>query len=240
MLGVVTLRILAALAFLLAEAMSVAAGPKSEPAQPLPVALAGALDASPTACPPGLEAYGRAETAQCFTVTLKVRQLEKGVNRFLRERFRNGNFIPSPWSSQDAYRVRRILGSDLYDVLFDPATQRLVLLREKPCFPVSRLEGVTIADGDAGTDARERTSRAHPEYPERARQARTNGSALFQAIVGTTGLVEDVCLVASNPAGFDFEQAGADALRKWTYVPARPGEPRQILMTVLIVWELHY
>jgi len=61
-------------------------------------------------------------------------------------------------------------------------------------------------------------SQAQPEYPEAARRARLQGAVLLQAVIGASGLVEDVRVVSS--ASPLFEEAAIRAVRQWRYAPA--------------------
>ena len=83
----------------------------------------------------------------------------------------------------------------------------------------------------------ERTTFVRPEYPELARKARAQGKVLLEIVVGTTGEVEEVRILRSDPL---FDQAAVEAVRKWRYQPAlQGGRPVRVYLTVKVDFELH-
>jgi protein TonB len=79
---------------------------------------------------------------------------------------------------------------------------------------------------------------AQPEYPEAARRARLQGAVLLQAVIGTSGLVEDVRIVSS--ASPLFEEAAIRALQQWRYAPATLARRAvRVYLTVTMNFTLH-
>ena len=77
-----------------------------------------------------------------------------------------------------------------------------------------------------------------PEYPEAARRLREQGIVLLQAIIGTSGEVENVRVVSSSSSR--FEEAALRALEQWRYSPATlAGRAVRVYLTVTIRFTLH-
>jgi TonB family protein len=78
----------------------------------------------------------------------------------------------------------------------------------------------------------------HPEYPEAARQARTSGVVVLDAVVATDGQVVDVRVIDS-PAP-SLAAAAMAAVRQWRFEPARRpnGEPVKVLYAITIKFAL--
>jgi protein TonB len=81
-------------------------------------------------------------------------------------------------------------------------------------------------------------SQAQPEYPESARRARLQGMVLLQAVIGTSGLVEDVRVVSSSSSL--FEEVAIRAVRQWRYAPATLARRAvRVYLTVTMNFTLH-
>ena len=76
-----------------------------------------------------------------------------------------------------------------------------------------------------------------PEYPELARNSRLQGRVILQAVISTTGKVEEVTILrSSNPL---FDEAAIDAVRQWEYEPARQGgRPVAVYFTIDVLFSL--
>lgn len=61
-------------------------------------------------------------------------------------------------------------------------------------------------------------TRVEPVYPPLARQARMAGAVVIEGVVGVQGHIEDARVVSGNPV---LGAAALDAVRQWTYEPAR-------------------
>ncbi len=61
-----------------------------------------------------------------------------------------------------------------------------------------------------------------PSYPPTAREQRLAGVVLLSVLVGASGRVVDVSVATSSGAPI-LDEVAVDAVRKWTFVPARRG-----------------
>ena len=235
------MRLAAALVLAVTSAAGSALAETAKPALPFPQALAEHLGAASTDCPPGLEAYGRSASALCFTVALEEKPLKKAINQFLEEFSPEDSALLLPWRKERDYRLRRVYSEKLYNILFAPEGRKLVVLRAPSCFASYHLEGVFEIEPDTpGFTPPTITNHVSPDYPDKARKVRKDGAALYQMIIGPTGQIDDVCLVEVSSQGYRFEKAGADAVRRWTYEPAkRDGLPVAVLATVFVKWRVH-
>jgi TonB family protein len=76
-----------------------------------------------------------------------------------------------------------------------------------------------------------------PEYTEPARQARYQGTAVYQLIVDTDGRPRDIQI--KKPLGFGLDDNGAGVIRQWKFVPAmREGKPVCVAVNVEVSWAL--
>lgn len=80
-------------------------------------------------------------------------------------------------------------------------------------------------------------TRVDPAYPEAARRAGIEGTVELEVAIDASGKVTDVEVVRGLPLG--LSDAAADAVRRWTYRPARgPGGPVASRKTVRIRFAL--
>jgi TonB family protein len=67
-------------------------------------------------------------------------------------------------------------------------------------------------------------TRVDPQYPEQARRLKLSGDVTLRVVVEASGAIGRVDVVTSAP--FGMTEAAVDAVRKWTYRPARvSGQP---------------
>ncbi len=86
--------------------------------------------------------------------------------------------------------------------------------------------------------APELVRRIEPAYPEIARRARQEGVVVVEAIISSSGTIEDVRVVKS--AGVLLDSAAEEAVRKWRYRPATlNGRAVRVLLTVTVAFRLH-
>ncbi len=78
-----------------------------------------------------------------------------------------------------------------------------------------------------------------PSYPEAARQRKVEGFVIVRYDVTVDGVVQNVRVVAAEPAGI-FDEAALATLRTWRYkAPILDGEPRPVRnMESRVVFEL--
>ncbi len=76
-----------------------------------------------------------------------------------------------------------------------------------------------------------------PHYPEAARRARLEGVVILEAVIGSEGAVHDVrVLQAAHPL---LDRAAMEAVRAWTYKPARIGtRPVAVYLAVRVKFAL--
>lgn len=73
---------------------------------------------------------------------------------------------------------------------------------------------------------------AQPEYPDLAQQAHVQGVVIIQAIIGTTGRVEEATVLRSIRL---LDAAALAAVRQWRYTPpSLNGQPISVMMTVTV------
>lgn len=90
----------------------------------------------------------------------------------------------------------------------------------------------------AGTGIREPKKIVHvaPVYPAIARSAAVEGAVVLEAIISTSGTVENVRIIKSVPL---LDQAAVDAVRAWRYTPTRlNGVPVPVLITITVRFTL--
>ncbi len=78
-----------------------------------------------------------------------------------------------------------------------------------------------------------------PVYPEAAKSEKVQGTVILDATIDTKGRVTDVEVVKGADPRLD--KAAADAVRQWTYKPARDrkGRPVAVIFTVTVRFALH-
>ena len=82
----------------------------------------------------------------------------------------------------------------------------------------------------------EKIADARPVYPELALRARVEGIVIIEAIIGTTGLVEEATVLRSIPL---LDQSALEAVRRWRYTPTLlNGVPVTVIMTVTVQFTL--
>jgi TonB family protein len=75
-----------------------------------------------------------------------------------------------------------------------------------------------------------------PKYPPDAKKARIQGKVVLDAVIGTTGHVENLKVV-SGPT--ELQQSALDAVRQWTYKPVLwKGNPIEVKTTVTVNYTL--
>jgi len=75
-----------------------------------------------------------------------------------------------------------------------------------------------------------------PEYPEMARRARIEGNVILEAIINTSGDVENVRVLRSIPL---LDNSAIAAVKKWKYKPAvQHGRPVKVFFTVVVTFSL--
>jgi TonB family protein len=74
--------------------------------------------------------------------------------------------------------------------------------------------------------------RVEPNYPEKARQARVEGTVILEATTDAYGHIASVKILRSNPL---LDQAAIESVRQWVYEPlVIEGQPRKGVFTVTV------
>ena len=80
-------------------------------------------------------------------------------------------------------------------------------------------------------------SAPNPQYTDEARQARTQGVVVVQAIIDCNGLVTDIEVLQGLPNG--LTEATVDAISQWTFEPARQnGRPISVFYNLSVNFRL--
>jgi len=75
-----------------------------------------------------------------------------------------------------------------------------------------------------------------PEYPEKERKARHNGTVVLDLVVGSDGLPRDITV--SRPFSPAFDKAAIDAVKRWRFTPAaKDGKP--VATRILVETSFH-
>jgi TonB family protein len=79
--------------------------------------------------------------------------------------------------------------------------------------------------------------RPEPEYSEKARRAKLQGTVVLQCIVGVDGHVSQIEI--KKPLGMGLDEQAVKAIQKWTFEPARhAGQPVPVLVSVEVNFRL--
>jgi protein TonB len=75
-----------------------------------------------------------------------------------------------------------------------------------------------------------------PVYPQIARQTRTQGVVVLEAVISKDGSVDSLRVVSGHLL---LTQAALDAVRQWKYRPTMlSGEPVDVITTVTVTFTL--
>ena len=97
-------------------------------------------------------------------------------------------------------------------------------------------DGILVPGGDVRAPVLRR--RIDPGYPEIERKARREGDVVLEAIIASSGEIEEVRIVKS--AGPLFDASATAAVSSWKYRPATlNGRAVRVLLTVTISFRLH-
>lgn len=77
-----------------------------------------------------------------------------------------------------------------------------------------------------------------PEYSEKARKKKAQGTVILETTVGTDGHTHDIRIV--RPLGYGLSEQAVKALREWKFVPGqKDGEPVPVLMQIEMDFRLY-
>jgi periplasmic protein TonB len=79
-----------------------------------------------------------------------------------------------------------------------------------------------------------------PKYPTDALKRGQEGMVFVRTVVNRKGRTEDVAIVPGKGLAPDLDQAALEAIRQWTFVPAKKkGKPVTISIVIPVKFRLH-
>lgn len=111
--------------------------------------------------------------------------------------------------------------------------------RDKPAPPAPAGEANAPAP-ELPIDTMPKVLDAAVKYPEEARARGEQGTVQVKALVGTDGKVTEVSVDAEQVASPVLVQAALEAVRQWTFEPARSGgQPCAVWIVVPVAFRLN-
>jgi len=106
-----------------------------------------------------------------------------------------------------------------------------------PEAPPSRTPAAPLTALPEGSELPVLLTRVDPPYPDAARKLRLSGDVALRAVVEANGSIGRVEVVTGAP--FGMTEAAVDAVRKWTYRPARVnGQPVAVWKVIRVKFTL--
>lgn len=121
-------------------------------------------------------------------------------------------------------------------VLSDPDIGEKLTVRDlpPPPPPAPKRTGPVKPGGDIAVPRK--IHNVAPVYPQLAVAAHVEGTVIIEAVISTTGAVQDARVVQSIPL---LDAAALDAVRQWVFTPTRlNGEPVPVILTVKVEFRL--
>ena len=110
----------------------------------------------------------------------------------------------------------------------------ILLAQNKPSEPVCEIRNV----GDCGVSTPKPVYHPDPEYTDRARKKKINGTVVVSFIVTTEGKVRDVTVTRSLDE--DLDKQALAAVRKWRFEPAmKDGTPVEVRISAELTFRLY-
>jgi len=83
-------------------------------------------------------------------------------------------------------------------------------------------------------------SKTNPEYPEQAREDHIEGRVMLQAMIDSSGTVNDVIVLSSDPPDYQpFIDSAVAAISHWRYQPAtKDGKPVDVYFAIRVEFKL--
>ena len=188
-------------------------------------ALFDELHAVATTCPGGLDSYGIAAEAQCFTVDEEFRVVRRAVEKeFIPE-----NWPLAGWTTKRGYRARLVPGAaELFVVLFDPSQRTLAIVPHRPC---AVDPGVHVAEEPGPYELPRPVEHRPPDV------AGTQGVAILRAVVREDGSVGDVCYLHTEALVEGMQASVTRSVERWRYEPARlNAKPVPVYVVAWVSW----
>ncbi len=104
-----------------------------------------------------------------------------------------------------------------------------------PAFPISAaaFSRTPLASLPEGADPPVLVTRVDPRFPEAARRMNLSGEVILRIVVEANGTVGRIDVISPGPAG--MTEAAGDAVRRWTFRPARiAGQPVAVWKVVRV------
>jgi TonB family protein len=77
-----------------------------------------------------------------------------------------------------------------------------------------------------------------PEYSDKARKKKKNGTVILETVVGTDGLTHDIHVL--QPLGYGLDEQAVKALGQWKFEPAtKDGQPVPVLLQIEMNFRLY-
>jgi len=77
-----------------------------------------------------------------------------------------------------------------------------------------------------------------PEYSDKARKKKKNGTVILETVVGTDGLTHNIHIL--QPLGYGLDEQAVKALGQWKFEPAtRDGQPVPVLLQIEMNFRLY-
>jgi periplasmic protein TonB len=136
---------------------------------------------------------------------------------------------PPPIASFGAY-VPRTPGTDGSDGVFNSlGIGSAPVIPKPPAYPDRTIRVSHMSEGDL-------VRKIFPTYPPLARSARIQGTVILQAVIGKSGVIENLRLVSGHPM---LVPAAIEAVRQWRYRPyVLNGEPVAVETQITVNFSL--
>ncbi len=122
----------------------------------------------------------------------------------------------------------------LGEVLGDPNIGETLNVREMAPPPPPKAPGPVRPGGDVAMPRK--IHNVAPVYPPLAVAAHVEGTVVIEAVISTTGAVQDARVVTSVPL---LDAVALEAVRQWVFTPTRlNGTPVPVIMTVKVEFKL--
>ena len=216
---------------------------RHEGADRLAVRVLTELDAEPVACSADILDRFRVHVIHCGEIGVIRRSDTRRIGVEIDEFFLSQGFDADEdeWVRVDKMLSRSYEGDDYWMTAVLSWKSHVVavvyFMQFDTCLSIRDLRK---ADDD-GVTAPEQipASRVEPVYPESARRSRVEATVIFEGIIQTSGRLTELCVLWTNPAYPEFEQAARKAVEQWRYDPATyDGAPIDVRFKILVAFRL--
>jgi hypothetical protein len=220
--------------FCCAGAAAAAVGDTGSPSERL-LAAAGAERVD---CPEDVADVAPGEEPLCGRTDPKAKQARKSALAFLESE--NERNRERPWIRKAPWRYRHVLVGVLpYRVAFDVSRDLMAVTPEPLCFGEDFPRAGVFRAGDPGVKPPKLVHDVRPDFPERARQYKEEGTLHGWLLIDREGRVVDACTFFVLPEHMGFEEAAAEAFEQRRYEPGTvDGKAVPVVMYTWLDW--HY